>query len=92
MEACAGGRVSGPGLSLAEGVRKRVCLYSVPSVPLPLRLCLMSKQDTQYMDLLGREAEMAPLLRISRQGSLGQSVCAYPTVFLCRRSRQKGLH
>lgn len=43
----------------------RVCLYSVPSVPLPLRLCLLSKQDTQHMDLLGKEAAMAPLLRVS---------------------------
>lgn len=32
----------------------RVCLYSVPSVPLPLRLCLLPKQDTRHMDLLGK--------------------------------------
>lgn len=32
----------------------RVCLNSVPSVPLPLRLCLLPKQDTRHMDLLGK--------------------------------------
>lgn len=37
-----------------------MCLYSVPSVPPSLRLCLLSKQDTWHMDFRGGRLRWHP--------------------------------